>query len=143
MIYYQLNPIPNNYIQPIKTMKTSVEVNSAQTTGEQRGDPRETWQTLSAEKCSCNESWDCCTLHCCGLCILVLWIIGGLIIALLSWSILAIIETQEFVTQPCCLEAQPDYCWDTCCGAGELMYPAFTCQRFTNMFSISLADGIC
>eukprot|EP01084_Bolivina_argentea_P072162 131057_1 len=129
---------------PPSSHSVSPPKQEAQTTGEQRGNPRETWKKLSAEECPCNKSFDCCSFHCCGLFILITWIIIGLITTYTAQTQMVLLEDETFLTSPCCLVAQPDLCYDECCMgySVDIQFPNASCEQLHSLWAALFVDGI-
>eukprot|EP01084_Bolivina_argentea_P008806 16470_1 len=116
------------------------------------GDARYTWQQLSAQKCAANESCSCCTLTCCGLFVLVLWIIGGALAAWGAQTSIQLLEDGTFVTayDDACCSSETDICSDECCvgmvptgqGDYEMTYHGITCDDVEPILTLTLADGV-
>eukprot|EP00483_Globobulimina_turgida_P002019 UN02021 len=116
------------------------------TSGYPGGDAKEEWRRLSAEKCCCNTSCSCCTLSCCGLFILILWIIFGAFGAYSAYVTLGLVN-DSFVSGSCC---QGTICWDECCvGTIEsfgyqiaTQFQGMTCEEVEPAYTITMIDNI-
>ena len=112
---------------------------------------REDYYRMSAEQCFLNSTCSCCTCRCCGLCILILWVLGGIIAASYSYQVLQWTSDGTYETvEPCYDTNNNDQYYDVCCAGTQDFFGQeatvyihnVNCDQVDTVYTIGLVNGI-
>ena len=110
-------------------------------------DPKSEFYRMSAEQCFLNNSCEFCTCHCCGLCLMILWIIGGILGIWSSSTVLELTSDGEWYTTQC---INGGISYDDCCVGNKGLYGikgsvtivGIDCDEIETAYTITLVDRI-
>eukprot|EP01083_Nonionella_stella_P225222 800945_1 len=107
---------------------------------------KDEYYRLSAQKCWCNDSCNCCTCHCCGLFILICAIIFGIWNAIDTYRWVELTTNEWMTTNPCSLNNYESGIDGPCCIGRidtdlEAAFPG-ECKQISDAFTIALVHSI-